>query len=143
MRSCRAYLYVAAALALIVFSLPLAGCITRHYVIETRPSNARVVINGEDAGRSPIVRPFMHYGTSEFIISHEGHQRLKVWQEIEPPWYQIFPIDFVVEMIWPWQVEELEVFVYELEPVGDLDSAGLLERAEEMKDRMESLGGGY
>ena len=143
MPSCRASLYVAVAIALVVSALSITGCITRHYVIETRPSNARVVIDGEDAGLSPIVRPFMHYGTREFIISHEGHQRLKVWQDINPPWYQRFPIDFVVEMIWPWQVEELELFVYELEPLGELDREGVLERAEDMKDRMETLGGGY
>ncbi len=132
-----------ALIALMVMATAQSGCITRHYVVETRPSGANVVIDGVDFGPTPVVRSFMHYGTREFIISHEGKKRMKVWEDIIPPWYQRFPIDFVVEMIWPWEVEILEVFVYELEPIEELDRPALLERAEEMKDSMEALGAGY
>jgi len=117
-----------------------AGCIERSYVIRSDPPGARVVVDGEDRGLAPVEKQFLHYGTRQVILSKEGHQRLTVRQRLDPPWYERFPIDFVVEMVLPWTVHDRRVFTYRLKPLGEFDKDALVDRAEKLKKRVGVFG---
>jgi len=117
-----------------------AGCIERSYVIRTDPPGARVVVDGEDRGLAPVEKTYLHYGTRQVILSKEGYERRTIRQPIGPPWYERFPIDFVVEMVLPWTVHDRRVFAYKLKPLGEIDRDALVNRAEKLKNRVGALG---
>jgi len=108
-----------------------AGCIERSYVIRSDPPGARVVVDGEDRGLAPVEKQFLHYGTRQVIT---------VRQRLDPPWYERFPIDFVVEMVLPWTVHDRRVFTYRLKPLGEFDKDALVDRAEKLKKRVGVFG---
>lgn len=118
------------------------GCIERTMVIRTEPTGADVVIDGEEVGKSPVTMPFQNYGTRQLIFSARGCRRKKLLQPVRAPWYETFPIDFFVEMIWPWTVRDLHVYSYKLEPIKDADRAAIGARAEELRKRSTEPGAG-
>jgi hypothetical protein len=64
-----------AVLAVLV-GLALSGCATRRVLtIDSRPSGARIWVNGvEQARRTPVQVPFVHYGRFDVRLEREGYQ---------------------------------------------------------------------
>lgn len=117
-----------ASLALIL----LAGCVEREMTIKSDPPHALVYLEGAETGQTPCTVQFVHYGTREIALYKEGYATKKVFEKISPPWYQIFPIDFFSEALWPFTVKDEHVLAYKLDPVQPVDQDALLERAKEM-----------
>jgi hypothetical protein len=117
------------------------GCIERTYEIRSNPSGARVVVDGVDIGTTPVKKEFVHYGTRQIILSRKDYLREKRMEEINSPWYETFPIDFVVEMLVPTTVRDDRVFTYDLRPIPPLDKESLLQRAEETRKKATEPGG--
>jgi hypothetical protein len=120
--------------------LTLPGCIERALEVRTNPPGALVVIDGEEAGTTPVTQTFLHYGTHEFIFSKEGYRRKKLLQEVRPPWYEEIPLDFFVEMVWPFTVTDGHVYSYDLEPIIPVEKKAFVERAEELRKRSKEPG---
>jgi hypothetical protein len=90
-----------ARLAAVLCSVALSGCVERYFRIETEPIGARIYINGEDAGVSPVERPFTHYGTMRVDAHFEKQPGVTQFVELVPPWYQYFPLDVFSELLDP------------------------------------------
>lgn len=62
-------------LALLLAASALLGCSTkRELYITSEPRGARVWVNGEDKGRTPIAIPFVHYGTFGIRLEKKGYE---------------------------------------------------------------------
>lgn len=123
-------------LLLLVLALsPAAGCVRRTMIVTTAPSNARVFLNDQEIGRSKASTDFIWYGDYDVTIRAEGFKTLNTGWLIEAPWYQVWPIDFFAEVLWPGRVHDVHQRHFELEPFAAPSSAELIDRATDLQER--------
>lgn len=123
-------------LALISLSLVLpSGCVRRTISITTEPPNARVFLNDQEIGASPVTTDFLWYGDYEVDIRKDGYQTLQTNWKIDPPWYQVIPLDFFAEVLWPGQLHDYRQQHYVLKPAEPTQTDELLERAGDLRDQ--------
>ena len=107
----------------------------RTITITTDPPHALVFLNDQEVGRSTVTTDFLWYGDYDVIIRKEGYQTLKTHWDIKPPWYQVLPIDFFAEVLWPGQIHDQHERHFTLEPQGQPTKDELVNRALEMRTR--------
>jgi hypothetical protein len=114
-------------------TLASTGCVERYLEIDSNPTGARVVINGQpQASVTPLVVPFTHYGTFRFDAWLPEQPATTQWVEVDTPWWQWFPIDLFAELFSPaTHVDRRQVHLtFPAEPPpADAERAVLLERA--------------
>lgn len=112
------------------------GCVERTMKITTDPAGARVFLNDEEVGLTPLRTSFVWYGDYDIVIRKAGYRTLKTNYRIAAPWYQIPPIDLITECFLPGTIrDEHELPLYTLEAEAVEPAADLVERAVEMRDR--------
>ena len=114
---------------------PLLGCVRRTLKITTEPPNALVFLNDQEVGRSEVTTDFLWYGDYDVIIRKEGFQTLKTHWDIKAPWYQLVPIDFLAEVLWPGHIHDVRERHFVLEEQQWPTAEELLERAAEARGR--------
>jgi hypothetical protein len=122
----------------LLLALPagLSGCVERLLFVRTEPPGADVHINGQAAGVTPLTHPFGFYGTVAIVVRREGYLSQRLVVDLEPPWYDFFPIDFIAHFLVPWTLEAHHEVTATLEAVPPLDARGrreLQERAAEAR----------
>lgn len=135
-------------LILIVIIFLFNGCVTRTIIVETNPSHANVYIDDEFAGESPIEIPFTYYGTRKITIEKRDadgkltHERITALEKIKTPVYEVFPLDFVSDVILPFDIKDNHILNYdlvELEPLSRKEQQkSMLENAEELRQKVYS-----
>ncbi len=112
------------------------GCVRRGLVVESEPPGAEVWIDGDPAGLTPVRLSFSHYGAREIVLSKGGYALVKRLQDIQAPWYERFPIDFLTENLWPGTLVDERYFVYTLQPLPpeQADPDKVYERAKAMQE---------
>lgn len=133
-------------LAFLAIAFSIAGCVTRTITIKTNPSHALVYLDEEIIGESPVTIPFTYYGTRKITIEKkddEGKLMFKrkiVFEKIKAPIYEIFPLDFFSEIVWPREIRDDHVLTYDLEELAPIPKKELqrqvLENAEELRQRV-------
>ncbi|MCK6485354.1 MAG: PEGA domain-containing protein [Phycisphaerae bacterium] len=119
-----------------VLSLSLCACIERTLTIRTEPEGARVHLNDQDVGRSPVTVPFTWYGDYDVVIRKEGFETLRTNHRLNTPWYELPGIDLVTECLIPFTVRDHHDFpVYALTPRTLPEQDDVVLRAEEMRER--------
>ena len=79
---------------------------------------------------TPVEFSFLWYGDYGATIEKDGYQTLQTHWDIKPPWYQIVPLDFIAEVLWPGRLHDRHERKFVLEPTEPTDRTALLERAE-------------
>ncbi len=129
-------------LAALAASLASGGCVERVMKISTTPTGARVFINDEEVGLSPVKVSFVWYGDYDIVIRKQGYETLKTHYRLEAPWYQYPVVDLVAETMIPTMIRDEHVLPdFVLTPAEIPPSAELVGRATEMRDRT-TFGGG-
>lgn len=111
------------------------GCVERTLEVRSEPSGARVFLDSMDVGVTPLDIPFHHYGIREIALEMPGFDRAVRRVPLLPPWYQIFPLDLLTDIVLPLPIRDRRVVAVRLEktapPAGakDGEEAALLERA--------------
>ncbi len=133
-------------LAIVVIVFVSAGCVTRTIIVKTNPPNALVYIDNKLAGESPATIPFIYYGTRKIVIEKrdgEGrltHERTTVFEKIKAPVYEVFPLDFFSELLWPRELKDDHVLNYDLvklEPLSRKEQQEMvIKNAEELRQRI-------
>jgi hypothetical protein len=118
----------------------LAGCVERRYVITSDPPGAVVLRNGQPIGATPVDDYYVYYGKYKFTLIREGYETLQVEQEIPSPWYEYFPLDFISENLVPWPIQDVRRFNYKLEPRLMPSPDQLLNNAQNLRNRGQSIG---
>lgn len=110
-------------LPVLLAALAASGCVHRALIVESEPPGAEVWIDGELAGLTPVRTPFSHYGAREIAVVKGGHALVRSRLEVEPPWYERFPLDFFAENLWPLTLTDERYFIFRLVPEqGDPDA---------------------
>ena len=117
----------------------LTGCVDRRYVITSNPPGAVVFRNGQQIGATPVDDHFVYYGEYEFLLVKDGYQTKKVVQNIPAPWYEYAPIDFFSENLWPKRMTDVRRFHFDLEPLQAVRTDVLLDQAQQLRTRGQSL----
>lgn len=126
--------FLYAALAILA-----AGCVDRRYVVTTDPPGAVVLRNHQPIGAAPADDHFVYYGNYHFTLIKDGYTTLQVDQDIATPWYEYFPLDFISENLVPWRIEDVRRFHYRLDPLQTPSTDELLDRAQRLRDRGQSV----
>lgn len=131
-------------LPLAAAALMTCGCnsVHRRLTIRSEPPGALVQVNGERLGTTPRSMDFTYYGTYEVQLSMPGYETKIVQQPVNPPIYEIFPLEFIADNFLPFRVTDHRDFVYPLRPrEAELDEEQpLLERARGLRSQAQ-IGG--
>lgn len=113
----------------------LAGCVERTITINTVPDGAMVFLNDEEIGRTPVSKNFTWYGDYDVVIRKQGFRTLKTSAFVREPWYQIPPLDFFSECLFPATLRDKHYLEYELDAMELAEPNELVKRATEFKER--------
>ena len=124
----------------VLLTLPLlcaGGCVQRTLQVESNPPGALVYLNGEEAGRTPMRKNFVWYGTYDVQLRKEGYHTLTRRTRVWAPWWQWPPIDLLAELL---PLEDKHFARYKLKPVTlqEMEPEQVLGRAVAMRRRLRS-----
>ena len=124
----------ASALLALVMLLATGCRAHRTLEIRTSPPGARVVLDQDVLGTSPVKIEFWHYGVRRITVSHPGYRTYSRQIEIVPPWYARFPLDILSEVLLPVGWKDEHVVEVQLVEGPDVltapDIRSVLDRAE-------------
>jgi len=115
----------------------LDGCVERRLLLRSDPVGARVILNGEPVGITPVNVPFLTYGTFDVIMSAPGHHRLHEAVPVKPPWWETIPLDLLVENVLPFVVKDEREIMLSLKPFDANSDAGIDAREKALRERLE------
>ena len=110
-----------------------SGCVRRTLRITSDPPNALVFLNDQEVGRTEVATDFLWYGDYDVVLRLEGRKTLKTHWNVKPPWYQIPPIDFIAEVLWPGRLHDVRSTHFVLEPQDQPTTDEVVERAVETR----------
>ncbi|NBW95928.1 MAG: PEGA domain-containing protein [Planctomycetia bacterium] len=127
--------FVAAA----VVAVACSGCVQRRMTIRSSPPGALVYVDDYQIGSTPVSTDFTYYGTRKIRLVKDGYETLTVRQPFPIPWYQVFPLDFVTENIWPAEIRDERVVDLALAPLAATPPEEVVARAEQARASAGSL----
>jgi hypothetical protein len=132
------YRYAGLCLTLVLAMLIVVapGCVRRTMTINTAPQGARVVLNDQEIGTSPVKIDFTWYGDYSVMLEKQGYKTLQTHKMVPTPWYQVPGIDLFAEVFWPFQITDHHELEFELQPAGEpVSREQLLNDAERIRER--------
>ena len=126
--------------AAVLVPLPVTGCVERILQVRTEPPRASITVNAENAGSTGddgmLEHRFTYYGTVDVTARAPGHLSRRELVTLDPPWYQIFPIDFFAEVVVPWTIRDLHEVDLRLDPSPAEMDEGLREKLRLQADEL-------
>jgi hypothetical protein len=113
------------------------GCVRRRLTVRTNPPGALVSIDNQVIGTSPAATPFTYYGTREIRVEREGFRTETLRRRFNPPWYQIPPLDFITETLWPLEIRDERIVDVELVPRELPAVDAVLDRAGQLRSQSQ------
>jgi hypothetical protein len=124
------------ATALLLAIAALGGCVERRMKIDSDPQGARVFVNDEEVGATPVKFSFLWYGDYDIILRKNGYETLKTHYRVDAPWYQYPPFDLITECFIPDTIEdERSLPTYQLQPARVPPLQEVVERAVRLRER--------
>ena len=122
-----------AVLVLLLVCLSSTGCVRRRFTVRSNPPGAMVWVDDDPIGPTPVSFPYTYYGTRKIRLVKDGFETLTVMQRLPTPWYQIVPLDFVSEVVVPWEIRDQRTMEFQLTPQMIVPRRQLLQRAENLR----------
>jgi len=115
----------------------LSGCVERLVAVRSEPPGAVLYVDGEKAGETPCEVPYVWYGTREIALERRGCKPVREMLPLRPPWWQIFPLDFVTDVLIPFTITDRLEVTYVLEPASasEADRDEMKKRAAELREK--------
>lgn len=129
---------VCLALLASLVGIATSGCVRRRMTIRSNPSGALVYVDNQEIGVTPVSAPFTYYGTRQIQIFADGYEALTVKQPFPAPWYEVPPLDFFFENLWPSEIRDERAVTFELQPQLQIPNEKLIERAQMMRGNAEA-----
>jgi hypothetical protein len=102
--------------------------------VRTTPPGAQVFIDDQEIGTTPCSAAFVYYGTRKITLMKDGYRTETIFQKIPAPWYQIPPLDFLVENISPLEHRDERIVDVQLVPEELVPQQKLIDRAQLLRD---------
>ena len=115
--------------------LAAAGCVERKFVIESNVPNAQVYIDDRSIGAAPAYAPFEYYGYYTIRVVHPGYETIVKRVHVTAPWYSYPPLDFLVEVIWPFHIRDTRRYHFDLFEATQTRSDDILNAADALRQR--------
>ena len=112
----------------------LAGCVERKLTINTEPQGAKVILNDQEIGVSPVTVPFNWYGDYWVRIAKDGYRMLDTHRELKAPLHDYFPFDFFAQVLYPGRIVDSYEWTFTLAPKQYPTRDQLIEKAEALRD---------
>ncbi len=109
------------------------GCVRRRLTVRTNPPGAMVYVDRQPIGRTPVSDNFTYYGTRHFEIVKDGYRTESFLRTFRPPWYQIPPLDFVTETLWPFEERDERVVDVQMVQEPTVPTESLITSAEGLR----------
>jgi hypothetical protein len=119
--------------------VPSWGCVQRRMTIRSSPPGALVYVDDYQIGTTPVSTDFIYYGTRKIRLVKDGYETLTVRQPFPIPWYEIFPLDFVTENLWPWEIRDERVVDLAMSNTASIPPESVVARAEQARLSAGSL----
>jgi hypothetical protein len=130
----RILLHGAIALSVAALCLSSTGCVRRRLTVRSFPPGAQVFVDDQEIGTTPVSSSFVYYGTRKVTLIKDGYRTETLFQQLNPPWYQIPPLDFVTENLLVREFRDERVVDVQLIPQEVVPQERLLERAQTLRD---------
>jgi len=116
------------------------GCVEQTLTVDSNPPGALVYLNDQEIGRTPLKRDFLWYGNYEVVVRTEGYETINTTADIEPPWWNNVPLDLLAALLPATLRDTDHHLTYTLKPAPshEPEVTGLLSRAQEMREQLES-----
>jgi hypothetical protein len=125
----------ATAVVLLAVGCSLAtGCVRRRLTVRSNPPGAQVFVDDQEIGSTPCSASFVYYGTRSITVIKDGYRTEKIFQKLNPPWYQIPPLDFFSENLSPLETRDERIVDLQLVPEEIVPQQKLLDRAQALRD---------
>jgi PEGA domain len=121
------------ALALFI-ALGSTGCVRRRLTVRTQPPGAQVFVDDQEIGTTPCSSSYVYYGTRKITLIKDGYRTETIYQKINPPWYQIPPLDFASENLLIREIRDERIVDVQMVPQEIVPQAKLLERASALRN---------
>jgi hypothetical protein len=121
--------------AAIVAGLVCAGCVDRRFVIESNVPNAQVYIDNRPIGAAPAHTPFEYYGHYNITLVQPGYETITQRVHVGSPWYGYPPFDFLTEVLWPWHIQDVRRYYFEMHEATKTRTDDLISNAEALRQR--------
>ena len=116
----------------------LTGCVDRLISLKSDPPQAEVFLDGEPVGATPMEIPYVWYGTREIVLVKRGYESARQEVVLNAPWWQVFPFDFITDVLLPVTLTDRTEVEIKLVPAltdrKDMDS--ILERARKAREKV-------
>ncbi|RLS34440.1 MAG: PEGA domain-containing protein [Planctomycetota bacterium] len=119
--------------------VPAAGCVQRRMTIRSNPPGALVYVDDYQIGTTPVSTDFTYYGTRKIRLVKDGYETLTVRQPFPIPWYEVFPLDFVAENLWPAEIRDERVVDLAMAPADSAPPESVIARAQQARVAAGSL----
>jgi PEGA domain-containing protein len=116
-------------------ALSQAGCVERILAIHSDPPGAAAYLDGEKVGTTPCEVKYTWYGTRVIVLELRGYSLVRQEVVLNPPWWQLIPIDFITDVVIPMTIRDRLSVTYTLEPAPVSPEDAVLERADELRKR--------
>ena len=134
LQSCQTILAKYLPACIVALSLSgLGGCVRKRMTFRTNPAGAMVYMDKQPVGLTPVSTGFTYYGTRNIEIVKDGYRTERFLRKIHPPWYEIPPIDFVADTLWPFESRDERVIDVELTPELDVPKEALIASGEQLR----------
>jgi hypothetical protein len=107
--------------------------VQRRLLIRSDPPGAVVYVDHERVGTTPCAVNYLYYGTRNIRLVKDGFETLEVEQPLPAPWYEVPPVDFVSDVLVPYEIRDVRGVTYRLQPQYIVPQEHLLARAEELR----------
>ncbi len=118
---------------LLLITLLQTGCVHRRLTINSNPAGALVRIDGEDIGYTPASIDYTWPGTREVQLLKDGYETQTQLIEINPPWYQRFPLDFISDNFLGTHIRDHRRFDLQMQPKRPEPINNLIERGRSLR----------
>ena len=125
-------------LLLLGLTLLNVGCVRRRMTIRSNPPGAMVYVDDQQIGQTPVSTAFTYYGTRKITLVRDGFETTTVKHNIEAPWYQVPPLDFISENLTVREYRDERVLDFTLVPQQMVPSDQLWRNAENLRQNAQS-----
>jgi hypothetical protein len=102
--------------------------------VRTQPPGAQVFVDDQEIGTTPCSSSFVYYGTRKVTLIKDGYRTETLYQKLNPPWYQIPPLDFASENLLVQELRDERIVDVQMVPQEIVPQARLLERASALRN---------